>query len=710
MKAAIRFLRIFLLVVILGFTMGPSSFASPDASAVVFGEHSIRPLPEHGRVALEIIRDLKGNHFRKVTIDDALSSKVLDRLLEDIDGSRIYFTASDMKEFESFRYRIDDTLLRGDVSIPFWIYNHYHQRLGERLKFALGLIEAGVERLDLEKDEHFETDREKAAWPADDKELHDLWRKALKNEVITMMLEGKDARQIKDDLVKRFTNQVRRLDQTTSEDVFQVCMNSLTSCYDPHTSYFSPRSSENFSINMSLSLEGIGAMLTTENEHTKVVRLVPGGPAERSKLLKPNDRIVGVGQGDEGEIVDVVGWRLDDVVDLIRGPKNTPVRLKIIPASATNEHETRIVKIMRNTVRLEDQASSRDLVEIRRDGKTYRIGVIRVPTFYLDVKAMQNRQDNYKSSTRDVQRLLEELSGEGIHGVLVDLRDNGGGLLHEANTLTGLFIKTGPTVQVKSSDGYTETLYDRDPTVSYAGPMAVVVSRLSASASEILAGALQDYGRALVIGERSFGKGTVQTLLNLSRGQIKLTTSKFYRISGESTQHRGVLPDITYPGINDADKIGESALKDPLPWDKIDPVPHALYGEVTKYADRLRALHEERMRNDPDYAYVAAMNDYLKRARLKTRVSLRLSERIAEKERSESERLAIENRLRKAKGLDPVTRMADLEPLNEKEDDTPRPKPASEDAHLVECANILVDLITLAGAPSNGRPGHASAP
>ncbi|HOM30205.1 MAG TPA: S41 family peptidase, partial [Deltaproteobacteria bacterium] len=465
MNASIRLIRILLLACLLGFSMGPSSYAASETAAVLDGESTIRPLPEHGRVAVEIIRDLKGNHYRKLLIDDDLSSKVFDRLLEDIDPSRMYFTRADLGQFERYRYRIDDSLLRGDVSIPFKLFNRYQKRLTGRLSFCLGLLEKGIATIDLEKDEHFETDREKARWPEDEKELEDLWRKSLKNEVISMMLEGKSAPEVQKDLSKRYSSQLKRVEQTTSEDAFQIAMNALTSCFDPHTTYMSPRSSENFSINMSLSLEGIGAMLTSENEYTKVVRLVPGGPAEKSGQLRPNDRIVGVGQGAEGEIVDVVGWRLDDVVDLIRGPKGTPVRLKIIPASATDEHQTRIVKIMRNTVSLEDQAASKDIIEIDRDGRKYRIGVVRVPTFYLDVKAMQSHLDDFKSSTRDVRRLLEELQKQGVDGVVVDLRNNGGGLLHEANTLTGLFIKTGPTVQVRSADGYTETLYDRDPTI-----------------------------------------------------------------------------------------------------------------------------------------------------------------------------------------------------------------------------------------------------
>jgi carboxyl-terminal processing protease len=475
-------------------------------------------------------------------------------------------------------------------------------------------------------------------------------------------------------------------------------MNSLATSYDPHTSYFSPRSSENFNINMSLSLEGIGAMLTTENENTKVVRLVPAGPADKSKQLKPNDKIIGVGQGPEGEIMDVVGWRLDDVVDLIRGPKNTIVRLKIIPADTSDDHQTKIVRLMRTTVQLEDQAASKDVLDITRGGRTYKIGIIHIPTFYLDIRAMQSDTEDYKSTTRDVKRLLNELDALHVNGVVIDLRDNGGGSLHEANTLTGLFIKRGPTVQIRSADGVTETLYDRDNKITYAGPLAVIVSRLSASASEIFAGAIQDYGRGVIIGDTTFGKGTVQTLLNLSRGQLKVTTAKFYRISGESTQHRGVVPDIYYPSLYDKDTIGESSLKDAMQWDAIGAIPHYVFTDISPYKAQLRSMHQARIQQDPDYQYLLGMINYLKDSRDKKKVSLKLSTRLQENKKSEKLRLDLENRLRKTKGLKPIL---NLDQLNEDKDESPKAKPAKDDAELVEGGNVIVDYLTIKNKPQS---------
>lgn len=706
MSTKTRILRILVIAWFIAVSSPQNTPAASESLNPADYAKNISPLAEHGRVAVEIVRDLKRNHYRKVPIDDALSSKVFDRLLGDIDASRIYFLASDVRAFESYRYRFDDGFLTGDITPAFRIFNRYQERLAQRLLFSIALTEGGLKDLNLEKEDYFETDRENAPWPSSRSELEDLWLRALKHDVINMRLEGKQMDAIARDLSKRYWNQLRRLRQSTSEDVFQISMNALTSCYDPHTSYFSPRSSENFNINMSLSLEGIGAMLTSDNEYTKVVHLVPGGPADKSNLLKPDDRIIGVGQGVEGEIVDVVGQRLDDVVDLIRGPKNTMVRLKIIPASASNEHQTKIIKLMRNTVRLEDQAASKDLIEISRGGRTYRIGVIHIPTFYLDIKAMQSNAGNYKSTTRDVKRILNELSAQKVDGVVIDLRDNGGGLLHEANTLTGLFIKSGPTVQIRSAEGDTETLYDRDPGIAYTGPLAVIISRLSASASEIFAGAIQDYGRGVIIGDNSFGKGTVQTLLSLSRGQLKVTSSKFYRISGESTQHRGIVPDLEYPGMYDRKSIGEGTLKDALQWDVIGSVPHFTYGDLSPYKAQLKTRFNARIQRNPDYVYILAMNDYLNEARAQTKVALRLSTRLKEKKKAEETRLAIENRLRKAKGLKPVTSVDDLD---KDKDDTPRTKPAGDDAELVEGGNILVDLINLNGRANGSAQTRANA-
>jgi carboxyl-terminal processing protease len=681
----------------------PSAFESLNPSDYV---REIVPLKEHPRVTMEIVRNLKRNHYQKISIDDSLSNNIFKRYLSEIDPLRIYFMAGDIKDFEPLRYNLDNALVQGDVTPAFKIYNIYQSRLAQRLVFLVNRIEGGLKNLNLDQDEFFETERKNAPWPSSKAELEDLWLKALKNEVLNMKLDGKSMDDISDTLSKRYRNQLKRIRQTMSEDVFQVFMEAFTTSYDPHTQYFSPRSSENFNINMSLSLEGIGAMLSMDNEYTKVVHLIPAGPADKSGQLKPNDRIIGVGQGTEGEIVDVVGMRLDDVVDLIRGPKDTMVRLKIMPADSADEHQTKIIKLVRNTVQLEEQAASKDMIEISRGGHTYKIGVIDIPTFYLDIKAMNSGADDYKSTTRDVRRILGELNAQKVDGIVIDLRDNGGGSLQEANTLTGLFIKRGPTVQIRFADGETEVLKDNDSRIFYTGPLAVFTNRLSASASEIFTGAIQDYGRGITVGENSFGKGTVQTLVSLSHGQLKITTAKFYRISGDSTQNRGVVPDLFYPSLYNKNTIGESALEEALPWDSIKAAPHLTYADLAPFKQQLRAMHTARSEHDPDYGYTLGMINYLKEAREKTQLSLKLSTRLLEKKRAEKQRLDLENRLRKAKRLKPLANLEQLEKDKNKEDPQQK-KPLKDDPMLIESGNILVDYILIQDKVNSSQKAQA---
>ena len=402
--------------------------------------------------------------------------------------------------------------------------------------------------MDFTSDEEFLLDRSDSPWATSDEQLDELWKKRIKLSVLNLRLADKEHDKIQETLLKRYQNQLRMTSQTRREDVYQLYINSFTETYDPHTQYFSPRNTENFNINMSLSLEGIGAVLQQDVEFTKVVNLVTAGPADKSGLLKPNDKIIGVGQGAEGEIVDVIGWRLSDVVQLIRGKKNTIVRLDIIPADA-EALNSRIIQITRNTVKLEEQTASSRIIELEQHSETHRLGIIEIPTFYSDFKALKSGDRNYRSTTRDVQRLLKELVTEKVEGVIIDLRNNGGGSLEEARNVTGLFIDRGPIVQIRYKNSRVYKMKDNYPGSIYDGPLAVVVNRLSASASEIFAGAIQDYQRGIIVGTPTFGKGTVQTIVPLpsSHGQLKLTQAKFYRISGDSNQHKGIIPDIIYP-------------------------------------------------------------------------------------------------------------------------------------------------------------------
>jgi carboxyl-terminal processing protease len=537
------------------------------------------PTDQQSETLRALIEKLEDSHYVDRRYNDVMSREHLKSYLERLDPSHLYFTTRDIADFDRFATVLDDHGRKGDVTASFDIFNRYEALARERLDEVIGTMDARVNAFDFEVDEFIGSDPTERDWAATQSELDDRWRKRLKNQVLGLRLADKAAEEIAPTLTRRYENQRLRLSQYNTQDVFAVYANALTAQFGPHTSYFSPRRAENFDIDMKLSLEGIGAVLQNEDEYVKVVRVVPAGPADKQSNLKASELIVAVGQGDEGPMVDVIGWRLDDVVDLVRGKKGTVVRLDVIPASGRSD-ELRRLAIVRNEVRLEEQAAQSKVIEISDlNGTTRKIGVIDVPAFYLDFEAYRQGNPDFRSTSRDVTKLVNELNDAGIDGLVIDLRGNGGGSLREANELTGLFIEYGPTVQIRGSGSRVWRDGKRRRGPYYDGPMAVMIDRLSASASEIFAGALQDYGRAIVVGDQSFGKGTVQTLVDLPEGQLKITESKFYRISGDSTQHRGVIPDIRYPSLLQHDEIGESALDKALDWDRISPIRHKDYGQ-----------------------------------------------------------------------------------------------------------------------------------
>ncbi len=656
---------------------------------------ALSPLDVHPRTVLGVVDQLRHNHFIKKPLDDQLSSEIFEKYLSMLDGAKVYFLEEDVKDLEKYRYVLDDALVRGNLEPAFEIFNLYQSRLDGRLNFLLSELEAGLLEVDFEVDESIEIDRENASWPADDKELDEIWRKRLKAAALSMKLNGKEIDEIEELLTKRYTNRLKQSRQTKSEDAFQLYVNAFASTYDPHTQYFSPRTSQNFNINMSLSLEGIGAVLRNEDEYTSVVELVPAGPADKSGLIGPSDRIVSVGQGENGPLIDVVGWRLDDVVELIRGPKGSTVRLEVIPSSSDDD-STKVIQITRNTVKLEEQAAQKQVLELTENGQTKRIGIVSIPTFYVDFKAVQQGDPNYKSTTRDVRRLIAELKeGDGIDGLIIDLRNNGGGSLQEADSLTGLFIKSGPTVQVKSASRRANVYADNDDEVAWDGPMAVLVDRLSASASEIFAGAIQDYGRGIIIGNQTFGKGTVQTLVPLNRGQLKITAAKFYRVSGQSTQHQGVLPDIEFPETFDAERIGESSLDDALPWDVIQPAIYPQTNQIETLLPELQAAHDQRTEDHPDFNYMRSLSAKAKENSQRTHLSLKESTRAQEKEAEDAWLLELENGLRLAKGEEPVESLDALEELRKEEQEADEEPDPADDPLLTETGHILLDYIGL---------------
>ena len=672
----------------------------------------IASLEVHGETAVSLLEELETKHYRTVEVDDNFSSAIFDSLIDTLDGSHSYFLRSDVDELSKFRYTLDDSLKSGSVEPGFEIYNTYYKRVLERLIYAINRIENNIPQMDFSVDEYIQLDREDAPYAESIADLDEIWRLRIKNSVLSLRLTGDDDEEIKDKLSKRYRNQLSQVLKTNERDVFQTFLSTVAKTVDPHTAYFSPRDSENFNMGLSLSLQGIGAQLTTEDEYTKIVELIKGGPAERGEELKQGDRIIGIGQGVDGEIQDVVGMRLDDVVAQIRGEKGTVVRLSVIPADAVSESSAQTISITRDTVKLEDQSAKKEIIELSYNEREYKIGVIDLPTFYFDFEAASRGEEDFKSSTRDVKILLEELKEEGVDGVVVDLRNNGGGSLGEANQLVGLFIETGATVQIRYSgirNGFTRPFGDNDPEVAYTGPLAVLVNRTSASASEIFAGAIQDYQRGIVLGGQTFGKGTVQEIIPMDYGQVKLTRSKFYRISGESTQHRGVIPDITFPDFYDAyDDIGESSLDGALPWDTVRPVEYRAYHPIQAAIPELRSLHEERAKTSPDFNYLLGQ---IERTReLREREEISLNEVVVKQEREDArkEEFEAENMRRALKGL-PLEEWVEDEDVDEdslasSDSEVIEPEENEEDSDLeeddpliLESGRILADYINLNG-------------
>jgi carboxyl-terminal processing protease len=652
--------------------------------------------PNQAKTAVEVIEELSTKHYRKQPLDDALSSRLLHELIDNLDPTKSYLLQEDITEFQQWETRLDDMFGKGDLSPGFFIYNRYNQRTMDRLQANISLLESDFQ-FDLTKDEYLPLDVDNNQWPETTADADDEWRKRIKEAYLRLRLNDKEPEAARELLIKRYTNLRKQLSQRDSEDVFQVIMNSLSSLYDPHTSYMSPRSMENFRIAMSLSLTGIGAVLQLEDEHTKIVRVVPGGPADKQGILKSGDKIIAVGQGDE-EKVDVIGWRLDDVVDLIRGPKDSTVRLELIPAQGESAGNSRDISIVRDKIQLEEQSAKAEVIDVQTNTGKYRVGVIEIPTFYLDVDAYYNRDPNFKSTTKDVVRLLGELEEQNVDGVILDLRNNGGGFLQEATTLTDLFIDPGPIVQVQHSDQLISRNYRSRADAYYRGPLVVLINRLSASASEIFAGAIQDYGRGLVVGGQSFGKGTVQVQLPVREGQLKLTESKFYRVSGNSTQHLGVVPDIQLPSFFDIEKVGESSEDNALPWDRIPAAPHRTYNLARVPMKTLQERHEYRLQKDPDLIHLNNELVLMKKRQSVKQLSLNEVTRREEAKEYDTEILTLENNRRQAKDLPAYSSIEEWRAVEEPEEDE-RPLP-ERDPILYEVGNIMSDYMNLANPPT----------
>ena len=613
----------------------------------------LTPTSQEARAAHLAADVLARFHYRKVELDDALSQKVFDQYMKSLDSEKLFFVESDIDRLSADRTKLDDAILKDDLTIPFAIFNLYEQRVAERFAYARTLLKKGF---DFRESESYQFVRKKESWPKTEAEMRELWRKRVKNDWLRLKLAGKDDKGIVDILDKRYDNFLKRIGRVKSADAFQTYMNAYTMAIEPHTNYLGPRAVENFDISMRLSLVGIGAMLAEINEYATIRELVTGGPASLSDQLKIGDRIVGVAQGEGGVMMDVMGWRLDDTVALIRGAADSVVLLDVLPADAGPDGKHKLVLLTRKKISLEEQAAKKSVHSITDEKTTHRIGVISLPTFYEDVAGRQKGLEDYKSATRDVARLLDELRKEKVDSVLIDLRNNGGGSLMEAIELTGLFIDKGPVVQQRNASGQIAVGSDTQAGVAWDGPLGVLINRISASASEIFAAAIQDYGRGLIIGEPSFGKGTVQTMVDLDRvaknrmpefGTLKMTVAQFFRINGGTTQLRGVTPDILFPTVADAENSGESSFDNALPWVQIKAADYAPAGDLRGLLPLLLARHEARVKKDSDFQYLQDDIAEFKLQRQKNLISL--NETVRRKERdAQEERLKLRESRRDA--------------------------------------------------------------
>ncbi|MBK5969219.1 tail-specific protease [Thiorhodovibrio winogradskyi] len=662
------------------------------------------PTERQAKTAVVINKVLERFHYRDFQLNPAFATATLEHYFEGLDPNRSFFLDRDIKRFLASTGKLDDDLAQGRVDVAFDIFRVYRMRVDDRVEFALGLL---AQDFDFSQPDEYQFDRADSPWPKSEAELDDIWRKRVKNDYLTLKLADKDDAEIRKQLRNRYEGIRRRIHQFDADDVFQTFVNAYTQSLEPHTAYMSPSTSENFDISMRLSLEGIGAVLRADNEYTVIQRTIPGGPARQSGMVQTGDKIVGVAQGVDGEFDDVIGWRLQDVVDKIRGPKGSVVRLQLMPkAEISGGGRMREVSLVRNEIKLEDQAAKSYVIDALENAPNLRIGVIELPAFYRDFRAESEGNRDFRSTTRDVRKLVAELKGQEVDGIVIDLRGNGGGSLTEATSLTGLFIKEGPVVQVKDSFGKIEVETDPDPELVYSGPLAVIVDRNSASASEIFAGAIQDYGRGIVIGEPTFGKGTVQTLIDLNRyvpgndidlGRLRLTMAEFFRISGGSTQLKGVEPDIPFHLGNDSDDHGERSLDNALPWGSIRPANYQTFNGVN--LDWLKSRSVERTTKDPGFLMLTHQGRMLTEIEERDVVSLREDERRQESERRNKALKEERNDFLRTRGVEPVDEDAD--PIDEEA--LEKQQDVIDAIQVDEAARILADLIKQQGGSQRPR-------
>ena len=632
----------------------------------------------------EIFNKLEKEHYLKKIDKNNFNKKYFDAIIERLDENKNLFIADEVQKFikESEVFTENDF----DIELAYELINLYFQRLVDFSNFQIKLIEEN--NFDFSKEDYLDIFYEDNQWQSNFDDLKNLWRLETKNDYLVIKLSESSSVKPQNDLIKRYKNRIRRISQQKEEDIFSLAINILTNQFDPHSSYLSPRSAEDFDLNMSLKLSGIGALLGVEDDYTKIINLVPGGPAEKSGKINPEDKITRIRQIGSPNYTDVVGWRIDEVVDLIRGEAGTEVEIEFI-SFESNSDSTKLVTLKREEIKLEDRAAKSEIVNVNDS----RIGIIDLPSFYIDFNEYQKKSKEYRSSSKDVQNILKNFNDSNVDAVILDLRNNGGGALIEANKIIGLFVSSGPTVQVKQSRGFIQPYGSSRAIQIWDKPLLVLVNRYSASASEIVAGAIQDYKRGIVVGQRTFGKGTVQSLEDLSEGQIKITESKYYRVNGMSTQNKGVTPDIELPVTWDIDTVGESSYPTAMSWDVIRPYRHKKFKMDSKIIEEVVAKYELRLDEEPNLNYLKKVRNRYDLNKNKKLLSLNFEERKIQKELRKSWLLEIENNRRVAIGLETFESFKEMEDYNDSENDFSNSIDLESDYQLIESTNIMKDFL-----------------
>ena len=692
--------------------------AAPHKRIKVEGSNDIQP-DEQQAIACKTVAQLISNYnYKKVPLNDSISQLVYKKYLKELDEGHSYFLASDIADFDKYKTVLDDDVQDGNLSDVFYIFNVYQKRYIEHVKYSIAQVD---DDFDFTKNDTFTFDREDLPWAASQAEMDASWKMRVKYDLLNLKLANADMAKNRETLKKRYENLLTQANKLNNQDVFQLFMDAFTNSIDPHTNYFNPANAANFNIEMSKQLEGIGASLNTENEFVTIKTIVPGGPADKSKQVNVDDRIVGVAQGKEGEFQNVVGWRIENAIALIRGTKGTTVRLEILPKGVSISSKPKVIELVREKIIVKDESAKKEIKTYINNGKTVRIGIISVPLFYIDFNDYKSGNPNYKSTTHDVKMLIDTLKQQNVDGIVMDMRQNGGGSLLEAVDLTGLFIKTGPVVQVRDTRNRVEVDKDEDPAIAYTGPLAILVDRLSASATEIFSGAIQDYGRGLIIGTQTYGKGSVQTPVDLDGvispsivqqtlalisknkkptntgsqsvfGQLNLTTGKFYRITGNSTQHKGVTPDIKFPSVIPLDKYGEDTEPSAMPFDIIAKTDYNKAGSFAAVIPQLTKLHEQRMANSASFKYLEEDIAAFKKHDADKTVSVNEEELKKQRDTDEKKAFDDENNRRVAMGL-PALKKGQVKPRNEDLDFLKR-----------EAGQILTDYISLDNKFTSAHP------